>query len=117
MPLPKRVLRSISALVLSVGLGGAASLALVTDASAHTIAISGVAAPTVPPIVTPSVLGETFVANLPAAAPPVATPPVATLPFTGLPLVPVLGIGLGVILAGALLMASVRKHRIRYGSI
>ncbi|MDQ1495163.1 MAG: hypothetical protein QOG69_1646 [Actinomycetota bacterium] len=73
--------------------------------------------PTVTPTVTPSVLGETFVANPPAAAPPVAAPPVATLPFTGLPLVPVLGIGLGLILAGALLIASVRKHRIRYGSI
>jgi hypothetical protein len=73
--------------------------------------------PTVTPTVTPSVLGETFVANPPAAAPPVAAPPVATLPFTGLPLVPVLGIGLGLILAGALLIASVRKHRIGYGSI
>jgi hypothetical protein len=71
-------------------------------------------APTITPTptITPAVLGETFVANPPAAA-----PPVATLPFTGLPLVPVLGIGLGLILAGALLIASVRKHRISYGSI
>jgi hypothetical protein len=53
-----------------------------------------------------SVLGITFVNTPPAAA-----PPAAVLPFTGMPLRQAALLGLGLILAGALLVGSARRER------
>lgn len=55
------------------------------------------------PSVTPSVLGVTFV------NPPAATP-AATLPFTGMPLLPTVLVGFGLLMTGALLVGSSRRH-------
>ncbi|MDQ1485377.1 MAG: hypothetical protein QOJ62_1070 [Actinomycetota bacterium] len=64
------------------------------------------------PSISPSVLGIIFTKKPPLTAPK-AKPPVATLPFTGVPLVPALTIGFGLVLAGALLLGSTRRHRLR----
>jgi hypothetical protein len=64
--------------------------------------------------VSPSVLGVTFVGGPPAA--PVKAPPVAVLPFTGMPLLPTVALGFGLLLAGALLIGSGRRHRVTRGA-
>ena len=61
--------------------------------------------------VSPTVLGVTFVGG-PPAKPPVKAPPVAVLPFTGMPLLPTVALGFGLLLAGALLIGSGRRHRV-----
>lgn len=61
--------------------------------------------------VSPIVLGETFVVAPPAKA-PVKAPPAAVLPFTGMPLLPTVALGFGLLLAGALLVGSGRRHRV-----
>jgi len=65
--------------------------------------------------VSPTVLGVTFVGG-PPAKPPVKAPPVAVLPFTGMPLLPTVALGFGLLLAGALLIGSGRRHRVTRGT-
>jgi hypothetical protein len=73
--------------------------------------LTAAAAVTCSPVVTPTVLGVTFTNPPPAAKPPVKTPPVAVLPFTGMPLLPTALFGFGLVLAGALLIGSSKRHR------
>jgi len=61
--------------------------------------------------VSPTVLGVTFVGGPPATT-PVKAPPTAVLPFTGMPLLPTVAVGFGLLLAGALLLNSGRRHRV-----
>ena len=61
--------------------------------------------------VTPVVLGETFVGGTTATTRR-PRPPVAVLPFTGMPLLPTVAVGFGLLLAGALLINSGRRHRV-----
>ena len=55
-----------------------------------------------------AVLGVTF------TQPPPKTPPVAVLPFTGQPVVQTTLVGIGLLLAGGLLVASSRRHRLSH---
>jgi hypothetical protein len=59
-----------------------------------------------------SVLGITFVNTPPVAAAPAAAPQAAVLPFTGMPVRQAALLGLGLILAGALLVGSARRERL-----
>jgi hypothetical protein len=61
------------------------------------------ATPTCTPAVSPSVLGVTFVA-------PTVKSTAAALPFNGMPLLPTSLVGIGFVLAGALLVGSARRH-------
>ena len=55
-----------------------------------------------------SVLGVTF------TQPPPKTPPVAVLPFTGQPVLQTTLVAIGLVLAGGLLVASSRRHRLSH---
>jgi len=55
-------------------------------------------------IVCPSVLGQEFVDQ--------PNPPAATLPYTGVPVLPMLAIGFGLVIVGALLVRSARVARV-----